>query len=82
MLGPSRLFDASAANYGEWPKDISKIANSCPTVASYGAKDRMLKESIERVAGLAYSEPEAEDAWWRILAFFGEHLKGAESAGS
>jgi carboxymethylenebutenolidase len=30
---------------------------------------------VERIAGLAYSEPEAEDAWRRILAFFGEHLR-------
>lgn len=29
---------------------------------------------VERIAGLAYSEPEAEDAWRRVLAFFGEHL--------
>jgi carboxymethylenebutenolidase len=29
---------------------------------------------VERVAGLAYSAPEAEDAWKRILALFGEHL--------
>ncbi|MCX2931069.1 dienelactone hydrolase family protein [Mycobacterium sp. CVI_P3] len=114
VLGPSGHFDASAPNYGAWPKDISAIPNSCPTVASYGAKDRMLKGAaakleellaeggvardikeypnvghsfmnqfpapgplkvIEQVAGLAYSEPEAEDAWQRILAFFGEHLK-------
>jgi carboxymethylenebutenolidase len=32
---------------------------------------------IERIAGMAYSAPEAEDAWQRILAFFGEHLKRA-----
>jgi carboxymethylenebutenolidase len=30
---------------------------------------------VERTAGLAYSEPEAEDAWQRILDFFGEHLR-------
>jgi len=30
---------------------------------------------VERIAGLAYSEPEAEDAWRRILVFFGEHLR-------
>jgi carboxymethylenebutenolidase len=30
--------------------------------------------TVERIAGLAYSKPEAEDAWRRILAFFGEHL--------
>jgi carboxymethylenebutenolidase len=29
---------------------------------------------IENVAGLAYSEPEAEDAWKRILTFFAQHL--------
>lgn len=30
---------------------------------------------IERIAGMEYSEPEAEDAWRRILTFFGEHLR-------
>lgn len=30
---------------------------------------------VERTAGLAYSQPEAEDAWQRILDFFGEHLR-------
>ncbi|GLJ68112.1 carboxymethylenebutenolidase [Nocardioides luteus] len=29
---------------------------------------------LERVVGFNYSEPEAEDAWGRILAFFTEHL--------
>jgi carboxymethylenebutenolidase len=29
---------------------------------------------IENVAGLAYSEPEAEDAWQRIMTFFAQHL--------
>jgi carboxymethylenebutenolidase len=29
---------------------------------------------IENIAGLAYSEPEAEDAWQRILTFFAQHL--------
>jgi carboxymethylenebutenolidase len=29
---------------------------------------------VERVAGLAYSEPDAEDAWERILTFFKTHL--------
>jgi carboxymethylenebutenolidase len=31
---------------------------------------------VERIAGLAYSQPEAEDAWTRILAFFDRHLAG------
>ncbi len=29
-----------------------------------------------RVAGLGYHHPSAEDAWGRILRFFGEHLRG------
>lgn len=29
---------------------------------------------ITRLAGMEYCEPEAEDAWRRILTFFGEHL--------
>jgi len=31
---------------------------------------------VERIAGLSYSQSEAEDAWTRILAFFDDHLKG------
>jgi len=30
---------------------------------------------VERTAGVAYSEPEAEDAWRRIESFFAEHLR-------
>jgi carboxymethylenebutenolidase len=116
LLAPSGLFDAAAPNYGVMPKDTAALRRSCPTVASYGAKDRMLRGGaakldailaeedvqrdikeypdvghsfmndwgtsgplrlVERIAGLAYSEPEAEDAWRRILAFFDEHLGGA-----
>jgi len=29
---------------------------------------------VERIAGLAYSEPETEDAWRRILAFFDRYV--------
>ena len=114
VLAPRGVFDASAPSYGDWPKDLSGLQESCPTVASYGARDRLLQGAaarletllaagdvprdikeypnvghcfmndlqtrgplkvIERIAGMAYSAPEAEDAWQRILAFFGEHLK-------
>ncbi len=113
QLAPGGAFDAAAPNYGNWPKDTDRLRQSCPTVASYGAKDRMLPGAaakLERIltegdvahdvkeypgvghsfmndfgtpaplqfivnaAGFLYSEPEAEDAWRRILAFFGEHL--------
>lgn len=30
---------------------------------------------VERIAGLHHSAPQAEDAWQRILAFFGTHLR-------
>lgn len=114
QLAPRGVFDATAPNYGSTPKDIAALNQSCPVVASYGARDRLLprgaaanlqaaltdggvpcdvKEypnvghsfmnnwgtsaalrAVERIAGLAYSEPEAEDAWRRILAFFSAHL--------
>jgi carboxymethylenebutenolidase len=116
QLAPRGVFDATAPNYGIWPKEpdgLSALSRSCPVVASYGANDRMLPGAaakleqalaagdvprdikeyptvghsfmnnwgtpaplriVERIAGLAYSEPEAEDAWRRILAFFDEHL--------
>jgi carboxymethylenebutenolidase len=108
------VFDAAAANYGLWPEDRPALTQSCPMVASYGGRDRLLPGAaaelegllttggvphdvkeypnvghsfmndwgtpapltvVERVAGAAYSAPEAEDAWGRILAFFGEHLR-------
>jgi len=111
LLASRGVFDATAPNYGVWPKDPEALRKSCPVVASYGAKDRMLPgaaakletllteadvphdvkeypdvghsfmnefpapiQLVERIAGLAYSEPEAEDAWRRILAFFEKHL--------
>lgn len=113
LTAPSGSFDAAAPNYGPWPGNRDELSRACPTVASYGADDRMLKGAaaeleqrltdggvphdvkeypgvghsfmndwgtpgplrfVERTAGLAYSRPEAEDAWQRILGFFGEHL--------
>jgi carboxymethylenebutenolidase len=115
LLAPRGVFDVAAPNYGVLPKglDDAALGSSCPVVASYGAKDRMLPGAaakleagldaagiphdvkeypqvghsfmndfgmpaplrfVENIAGLAYSQPEADDAWRRILAFFGEHL--------
>jgi carboxymethylenebutenolidase len=31
---------------------------------------------LEKVAGLSYHEPSAQDAWDRILRFFDRHLRG------
>jgi carboxymethylenebutenolidase len=115
LLAPRGVFDATAPNYGVLrnDSDYSPLRNSCPMVASYGARDQMLKGAadkveailseggvphdvkeypgvghsfmndfglpaplrmIEDIAGLAYSEPQAEDAWNRILTFFAQHL--------
>jgi carboxymethylenebutenolidase len=114
QLAPRGLFDATAPNYGLLPKNIDALRRSCPLVASFGAKDRIVARGtaakleavlaqgdvardvkeypdvahsfmnnwgvpgpirvVERVAGMAYSEPEAEDAWHRMLSFFEDHL--------
>lgn len=37
--------------------------------------------ALTRVFGLGYQREAAEDAWGRILAFFGRHLAAAEPAG-
>ncbi|WP_232491387.1 dienelactone hydrolase family protein [Mycobacterium dioxanotrophicus] len=114
QLSPRGLFDAAAPQYGLAPKAIDALVRSCPIVASYGAKDRIVKHGsadalesvlakggvdrdikeypnvghsfmnefgfpapftiIEALAGMAYSESEAEDAWARIFSFFQKHL--------
>jgi carboxymethylenebutenolidase len=114
QLAPRGEFDATAPNYGLSPKNIDTLTQSCPVVASYGAKDRIVPRGaaaelkavltqgdvphdvkeydgvghsfmnnwdfpaplriVENLAGMGYSRPEAEDAWQRILAFFGDHL--------
>ena len=44
LMAPSGGFDVSAPNYGEVPDDaVDVLAGSCPIVASFGAKDRMLR---------------------------------------
>ena len=114
QLAPRGVFDATAPNYGMAPWSEPDLSRSCPMVASYGARDVMLRgaapgvkaqleagdvphdvkeypgvghgfmnewgyppivQFVERIAGLSYSQPEAEDAWTRILTFFDQHLK-------
>ena len=44
VMAPSGHFDVSGPNYGEVPDDaVDVLAGSCPIVASFGAKDRMLR---------------------------------------
>ena len=42
QMAPRGVFDAAAPNYGNLPKSLEGLRGACPTVASYGAKDRTL----------------------------------------
>jgi carboxymethylenebutenolidase len=55
-----------ARDVKEYPDVGHSFMNDFPTSSVF--------QFVERIAGLAYSEPEAEDAWRRILAFFEKHL--------
>ena len=58
---------------GDVPRDIKEypdVGHSFMNDWGTPAPVRM----VERIAGMAYSAPEAEDAWQRIVAFFSEHL--------
>jgi len=44
LVSANTGFDAAAVNYGQLPKDVeAALAHACPIVASYGSKDRSLK---------------------------------------
>ncbi len=50
LCAPRYEFSAASVNYGELPKDPSRqLAGSCPIVASYGARDWMLKGRAQRL---------------------------------
>lgn len=113
LAAPSGAFAAAAPNYPQVPKQPERVLDgACPVVASFGARDRMLRghadrleaaldalgvahdvaeypeashsfmnrhrgatAALDRVTGYGYRPEEAEDAWRRILDFFGEHLR-------
>jgi carboxymethylenebutenolidase len=118
LLGVEETSRAIAPNYGVVPRDPDHLRRLCPTIGSYGGRDRALRGDGERlaaalrehgipgevtfypgaghsfmnrgapglmgplmrVAGAGYREEAAEDAWRRILAFFGEHVAGEPAA--
>jgi carboxymethylenebutenolidase len=50
LLAASGDYDAASVNYGSVPKDATALlADACPVVASYGAKDRGLARAPERL---------------------------------
>lgn len=43
-------YDAAAVNYGVIPKDLDEaVVGSCPVVATYGTKDRVVRHGAERL---------------------------------
>ena len=62
-------FDAGAVNYGQLPKDYETVlANACPMVASFGGRDRSLRNVANRLeealaaAGVAHDVKEYANA--------------------
>ena len=50
LSAPKYPFAAASVNYGEVPEDApERLAGACPVVASYGAKDRTLKDRARRL---------------------------------
>ena len=50
LLAPGHGFDASSVNYGQIPKDADAfLAEACPIVGTFGAKDRTLKGAAGRL---------------------------------
>jgi carboxymethylenebutenolidase len=71
--GTAAKLDAVLAAAGV-PRDVKEY----PNVGHSFMNDHGLPAPLRVIAGLvgiAYSEPEAEDAWRRMVAFFDEHLR-------
>ncbi|MHB8451597.1 MAG: dienelactone hydrolase family protein [Mycobacteriales bacterium] len=50
LLAANRGFDAASPNYGQLPRDIENaLAGACPVVASYGGRDRSLKNAAAKL---------------------------------
>lgn len=51
LLAGTGRYDASSVNYGGVPEDADDLlAEACPVVGSYGAKDRSLRKDPQRLA--------------------------------
>jgi carboxymethylenebutenolidase len=69
LMTANRGFDAASVNYGLMPKDLdAAVAGACPIVASYGGKDRSLKNAAAKLeaalqrAGIPHDVKEYPDA--------------------
>ena len=74
LLAPGHGFSASSVNYGRVPEDADKLlVGACPVIGSYGAKDRPLRGTAERLeralttAGVEHDVKEYSDAGHSFL---------------
>ena len=59
---------------GDVPRDVKEYRDAGHSFMNDHGVPAPLR-IIAGLAGMAYSEPEAEDAWQRIVAFFDRHLR-------
>lgn len=70
--GTAAKLEAALA-HGDVPRDIKEYPNVGHSfMNNYGIPGPV--RVVARIAGMAYCEPEAEDAWQRVLSFFDKHL--------
>src|SRR4051794_1202184 len=50
LLCAARGFDVSAPNYARLPKDDAALSGACPIVASYGGRDRTLRDAAAKLS--------------------------------
>jgi carboxymethylenebutenolidase len=83
LLMAPRGFAAASDNYGEVPKDPETVLRgACPIVASYGAKDRMMKgrpEKLERALEQLGVEHDVKTYADASHSFLNQHSAGFES---
>jgi carboxymethylenebutenolidase len=74
LLACGHGFDASSVNYGQVPADVEALtADACPVVGSFGAQDRMMAGSAEKLRhalaanGITHDVKEYADAGHSFL---------------
>jgi carboxymethylenebutenolidase len=62
LLAAGEGFDASSVNYGQVPHDADTLlAHACPIVASFGGRDRMLRDAAGKLQGALAAHGIAHD---------------------
>lgn len=62
LLAPSGDYDAASVNYGSLPRDAMKfLADACPIVGSYGAKDISLRKAPRLLGDVLVANDVAHD---------------------